>query len=48
MAMRPKHDESGKGDRLRPVNQKRYADNYNRIFRKEKNEITNIQKISQN
>lgn len=28
--------EGGKGDRPRPVNQERYAQNYDRIFRKGK------------
>ncbi|MHC4728427.1 MAG: hypothetical protein ACYS17_14495 [Planctomycetota bacterium] len=33
----PKHKRgrSGKGDRFRPVNQKRYEENYERIFGKE-------------
>ena len=29
--------QSGKGDRYRPVNQKKYNENYNRIFGEKKN-----------
>ncbi len=40
MKRRAMHDQAGKGDKPRKVDQKRYGDNFDRIFRKDTTKVS--------